>query len=66
MLTFDFLFLNIAGNVQGRQNIKSTEVSIDHPFVFYVRDTMNDIILTTGKFMEIPSENEEIPITFDI
>ncbi|KAG5681959.1 hypothetical protein PVAND_011360 [Polypedilum vanderplanki] len=53
-----------AGNVQGRQNSKSTEALIDKPFVFYVRDTLKEIILTTGKVMEIPIENEEIPITF--
>ena len=51
--------------MEGRQNTKYHEVSIDKPFLFYVRDTMNDIILTTGKIMDIPFE-EEISVTFTV
>jgi serine protease inhibitor len=38
-------------------------VIIDKPFFFYVRDVTEDIILSAGKIVEIPVE-EEIPISF--
>jgi len=65
----DYLILNFymisAGNVHGRNNEKATDVLINKPFLFYVRDTLNDIILTAGKIMEIPKE-EEFDVAFSI
>lgn len=54
----------LAGNVESRNNIKSSELSIDKPFLFYVRDIVDDIILAAGKIVEIPVE-PEIPLTFN-
>jgi serine protease inhibitor len=54
-----------AGNVQGRQNEKATEVTIDEPFVFYVRDTESDVIMTTGRILDVP-QDEEVPVIFNI
>ncbi|XP_070492236.1 serpin I2 [Chironomus tepperi] len=54
-----------AGNVHGRNNGKPTEVLINKPFLFYVRDTVNDVILSAGKIMEIPKD-EELDIAFSI
>ena len=54
-----------AGNVQGRNNVKATEVLINKPFLFYVRDTLNDVILSAGKIMEIPKE-EDLDVIFNI
>jgi serine protease inhibitor len=54
-----------AGNVQGRNNMKETEVLINKPFLFYVRDTVNDVILSAGKIMEIPKE-EDLDVIFNI
>lgn len=50
-----------AGNLQGRKNAK---ITIDKPFLFYVRDVVEDIILAAGKIVEIPVE-QEIAISFN-
>lgn len=51
----------IAGNIESRKNSK---VNIDKPFLFYVRDVVEDIILAAGKIVEIPVE-QEIAISFN-
>ncbi|CRK89704.1 CLUMA_CG003436, isoform A [Clunio marinus] len=53
-----------AGNVEGRVNAKAMEFSVDKPFLFYVRDVAQDIILAAGKIVEVPVETE-IPISFN-
>lgn len=54
----------LAGNVDGRNNLRSSELSVDKPFLFYVRDVVDDIILAAGKIVEVPVE-VEIPINFN-
>lgn len=53
-----------AGNIESRKNVKGSELSIDKPFLFYVRDVIDDIVLVAGKIVEIPVE-PEIPLSFN-
>lgn len=49
---------------QARENLKLEEVVFNRPFIFYVRDLENDVILTAGKIVEIVED--EIPVTFKV
>lgn len=53
-----------AGNIQSRNNKKLDELVIDKPFLFYVRDIESDVVLLSGKIVEVPVELE-IPLTFN-
>lgn len=50
--------------MESRKNSKLNEFSVDKPFLFFVRDIVDDIILAAGKIVEIPVE-QEIPISFN-
>jgi serine protease inhibitor len=39
-------------------------LNVNKPFLFYVRDVVNEIILAAGKIVEIPVE-QEIPVNFN-
>lgn len=52
-----------AGNIESRNNGNLETLSIDKPFVFYVRDVESEVILVSGKVVEIPVELE-IPLNF--
>jgi serine protease inhibitor len=52
--------------IKGRGNKKSNEIFINRPFLFYVRDIANDVILTAGKIVEIPEEEKAIPVSFTV
>lgn len=61
------VFLLTATTIEGqarRANSKFNEIFINRPFLFYVRDLVNDVILTAGKIVEIT--DEEIPVTFTV
>lgn len=53
-----------AGNIESRNNRKLEELSVDKPFMFYVRDVESDVILVSGKVVEVPVELE-IPLNFN-
>lgn len=53
-----------ATRILGRVNAKSNEIFINRPFLFYVRDVVNDVVLTAGKIVEIP--DEEIAVKFTV
>lgn len=53
-----------AGNIESRSNRKPSKLCIDKPFLFFVRDSVDDVILAAGKIVEIPVETE-IPISFN-
>lgn len=61
-----FFVLIIATTIEGqaRENLKLEEVVFNRPFIFYVRDLENDVILTAGKIVEIVED--EIPVTFKV
>lgn len=54
-----------ATSIKGRDNLKTNEIIINRPFLFYVIDKSNDVILTAGKVVEIPQE-EEIRVHFTV
>lgn len=47
-----------AGNIESRNNEVTKVLSVDKPFIFYVRDRVDDIILAAGRIVEIPEEIE--------
>lgn len=47
-----------AGNVESRNNEAKKIVNVDKPFIFYIRDKVNDVILAAGRIVEIPEEIE--------
>lgn len=49
-----------AGNVESesRNNEVTKALNVDKPFIFYIRDKVDDIILAAGKIVEIPEEIE--------
>lgn len=58
-----------AGNIESRNNMKLEKLNvekleIDKPFMFYIRDVEENIILVAGKVVEIPVDLE-IPLNFN-
>ncbi|CAO1407105.1 unnamed protein product [Diamesa serratosioi] len=47
-----------AGNVMSRGNLKMETMTFDRPFIFYVRDVIDNVVLAAGKIMEIPVQEE--------
>ncbi|CAO1413034.1 unnamed protein product [Diamesa tonsa] len=53
-----------AANVMSRGNLKMETMTFDRPFIFYVRDVIDNVVLAAGKIMEIPAQ-EEIAVNFN-
>lgn len=47
-----------------RGNLKMETMTFDRPFIFYVRDVIDNVVLAAGKIMEIPVQ-EEIAVNFN-
>lgn len=57
-------YLLSASNVMSRGNLKMETMTFDRPFIFYVRDVIDNVVLAAGKIMEIPAQ-EEIAVNFN-
>ena len=61
---FNLINLLTAANVMSRGNLKMETMTFDRPFIFYVRDVIDNVVLAAGKIMEIPAQ-EEIAVNFN-
>lgn len=51
-----------ATNLVRSEPIVDEELVIDHPFLFFVRDKVDDIIVVAGKICHVPASKQ--PVTF--
>lgn len=57
----------IASNIIGRSNLKIVkQISVDRPFLFFIRDVIDNIMIIAGKVNDLSSMNEEIPVNFNV